>query len=82
MKKELVLTPPLLGFAIVTRAAAAFGVGLLVASRIPASRRRKIAFGLIGLGAATTPPLLRAIFGRRHDHAAEVLLSETVIESY
>ena len=61
------LTPPLLGFIVGTRAALAFGVGLLVANRIPEHRRRQIAFSLIGVGAATTIPAARALFskGRR-----------------
>jgi len=53
---NLVLNPPLLGFIVGTRAALAFGVGLLVADRIPESRRRRIALTLISMGAATTIP--------------------------
>jgi hypothetical protein len=69
--QSLVLSPPLLGFIVGTRAALAFGVGLLVASRIPEPRRRKIAMTLIGLGAATTIPAARSIF-KNHgaDHSA------------
>jgi hypothetical protein len=59
------LTPPLLGFIISTRAALAFGVGLLIADRIPEHRRRRIALSLIGLGAATTIPAARALFSKR-----------------
>jgi hypothetical protein len=62
---NLTLTPRLLGFIIGTRAALAFGVGLLVADRIPESRRRPLALGLIGMGAATTIPAARALFGQR-----------------
>jgi hypothetical protein len=58
------LTPPLLGFIVGTRAALAFGVGLLVANRIPEPRRRQIAFSLIGVGAATTIPAARALFSK------------------
>jgi len=32
---ELLLSPPVLGFVVVTRAALAFGMGLLMADRIP-----------------------------------------------
>jgi len=65
------LSPPLLGFVVATRAALAFGVGLLVANRIPESRRRKIALTLIGLGAVTTIPAARSVFGTRdRDHPA------------
>lgn len=62
---SLILSPPLLGFVVGTRAALAFGIGLLVADRIPESRRRAIALMLIGVGAATTIPAARSVFGRR-----------------
>jgi hypothetical protein len=52
----LELKPALFGFIIGTRAALAFGVGLLVADRIPTARRRSIARVLIAIGAATTIP--------------------------
>jgi hypothetical protein len=63
---NLVLNPPLLGFIVGTRAALAFGVGLLLADRIPESRRRRIALTLIGIGAATTIPAAMAL-GRGQD---------------
>jgi len=62
---SFVLSPPLLGFVVGTRAALAFGVGLLVATRIPEPRRRAIAMTLIGIGAATTFPAARSIFRNR-----------------
>lgn len=49
------------GFVVSTRAALAFGVGLLVSSRIPEKRRRAIGLSLVGLGAATTVPAVMAI---------------------
>lgn len=64
---KFVLRPSLFGFVIATRAALAFGVGLLVASRIPESRRRTIALTMIGIGAATTIPAVRAVLGTRTD---------------
>jgi len=62
---DVTLKPGLLGLIVGTRAALAFGVGLLVASRIPDSRRRSIALTLIGIGAATTFPLVRSVLSRR-----------------
>jgi hypothetical protein len=62
---SLLLSPPLLGFIVGTRAALAFGVGLLVAKRIPEPRRSAIAIGLIGIGAATTIPAVKSLFGGR-----------------
>jgi hypothetical protein len=73
--QKLVLSPPLLGFIVGTRAALAFGVGLLVASRIPEARRKKLAMTLIGIGAATTIPAARLIFrnhGVEHGHSEDV----------
>jgi len=63
---NLVLNPPLLGFIVGTRAALAFGVGLLVADRIPEPRRRWIALTLIGIGAATTVPAAIALVRRQN----------------
>jgi len=61
----LQVPPPLLGFIVGTRAALAFGVGLLVADRIPPYRRRRIGLTLIALGAVTTIPAARALLARR-----------------
>jgi hypothetical protein len=62
---ELLLSPPVFGFVVVTRAALAFGLGLLMADRIPESRRRAIALTLIGIGAATTIPAVKSVLGSR-----------------
>ena len=62
---NLILSPPLLGFVIGTRAALAFGLGLLLADRIPEPRRRAVGLTLVAIGAATTIPAALSIFGRR-----------------
>lgn len=62
---EMVVNPPLLGFIVGTRAALAFGVGLLVATRIPEARRRVIGRTLVAIGAATTVPAVVALRRRR-----------------
>ena len=59
--KTVALSLPTFGFVLGTRAALAFGVGLLVSSRIPESRRRTIGMALVAFGAATTFPAVRAI---------------------
>jgi hypothetical protein len=61
--RTLVLTPPLLGFVVGTRAALAFGVGLLMAERIPPDKRRSLALTLIAIGAATTIPAAWSVLG-------------------
>jgi hypothetical protein len=65
MTMKLILTPPLLAFVVGTRAALAFGLGLLVADRIPPERRRAVALILISVGAATTVPAAMGILGSR-----------------
>jgi hypothetical protein len=64
---SVILSRPLLGFVVGTRAALAFGVGLLLADRIPESRRRVLALSLIGFGAATTIPALRTVWSRNNE---------------
>jgi hypothetical protein len=56
--KNITLSPPELGFIVVTRAALALGVGLLVSSRLDEDRRRNLGRAFIGIGAATTIPAL------------------------
>ena len=62
---KLVLTPPLLGFVVGTRAALGFGLGLLLGARIPEPRRRAVGLTLVAIGAATTIPAALSVFGRR-----------------
>jgi hypothetical protein len=59
------LRPPMLGFIVGTRAALAFGAGLLAAERIPEGRRRILAMTLIAIGVATTIPAVGAILRQR-----------------
>jgi len=61
----ITLNPRTLALVVGTRAALAFGIGLLVAEHVPVARRRRLAFALIGIGAATTVPLVREVFGSR-----------------
>jgi hypothetical protein len=49
------------GFVVATRAALAAGVGLLVANKISASRRRVLGLTLVSIGAATTIPAAIAV---------------------
>ena len=46
---------------VATRAALAFGIGLLVAPKIPERRRRQIGLALVALGATTTIPAVRFV---------------------
>jgi hypothetical protein len=59
------LNPQTFGFLVGTRAALAFGLGLLAASRIPESRRRRLGLALVGMGAATTIPAVRMLLKSR-----------------
>jgi len=60
------------GFVVATRAALAAGVGLLLANRIPESRRRVIGLTLVSIGAATTIPAAMAVFRGRQNRTAEL----------
>ena len=62
---NLILTPPLLGFIAGTRATLGLGLGLLLADRIPESRRRSLGIMLVAIGAATTIPAAVSVFRRR-----------------
>jgi hypothetical protein len=62
----VLLSLPTFGFVVATRAALAFGIGLLVSGRIPAARRRTVGRALVVLGAAATVPAVLALReGRR-----------------
>lgn len=60
--KKLNLEFPMLGFIVVTRAALAFGAGLLLSEKLPRERRRVIGFTLLTIGVATTIPAAMAVF--------------------
>ena len=68
--QKLRLDPRLLAFVVGTRAALAFGAGLLLADRIPQSRRRTIGLALIAIGAGTTIPAAMGVFGSREPRPA------------
>lgn len=59
--KKITLRVPQFGFVVATRAALAFGAGLLVSGKIQQSRRRKIGMALVALGAASTVPAVMTI---------------------
>jgi hypothetical protein len=61
----------MLGFIVGTRAALAFGLGLLLGGRIPADRRHRLAVTLIAIGAATTVPAAMAVLRQRTEPIAD-----------
>ena len=63
---------PMFGFVVATRAALAAGIGLLLANKIPESRRRAIGLTLVSIGAATTIPAAMAVFRGRKRATAEL----------
>jgi len=69
--KSVVLDPPMFGFIVVTRAVLGFGVGLLMADRLPTPRRRALGRLFVTIGALTTIPAARALVGtlRNRDRA-------------
>jgi len=70
--KNLVLTLPAFGFIVSTRAALAFGIGLLVSPKIPEPRRRAIGSTLVAIGAATTIPAVMTVLRNRFTRGQRV----------
>jgi len=65
--KTVTLPLPLFGFIVATRAALAFGAGLLASEKIPGYRRRQLGLALVALGAATTVPAVIELRKRLSD---------------
>jgi hypothetical protein len=61
MAHTLALRVPTFGFIVATRAALAFGAGLLVSERLPPARRRAVGLGLVAGGVLSTIPAIRWI---------------------
>lgn len=59
--KKITANLPVFGAIVATRAALAFGAGLLLAPRIPERHRRRIGLALVALGATTTIPAVRFV---------------------
>jgi multisubunit Na+/H+ antiporter MnhB subunit len=56
--RKVSLRIPEIGFIAGTRAALGAGLGLLLADKLPRRRRKKLGWMLLGVGAATTVPLV------------------------
>jgi F0F1-type ATP synthase assembly protein I len=67
--KRFELNVPTFGFAVATRAMIGAGLGLLLSDRIARKRRRAIGFTLLGIGAASTVPVVRALIRGRKETA-------------
>jgi len=63
--RTVALSTPEFGFVVATRAALAFGIGLLISDRLEKSRRRRIGKALIAVGALSTVPAVLLIARRR-----------------
>jgi hypothetical protein len=64
--KTIALSPRKFGFILGTRAAAAFGIGLLASSKFSDSQRKTLGTFLLSLGVITTVPAAFFVFrGRR-----------------
>jgi len=58
MKKTISLKMPMLGFLAGTRVALGAGLGLILADKLSSGRRRGVGWTLLGVGVATTIPLV------------------------
>jgi hypothetical protein len=65
--RKLVLTLPEVVFIAATRGALGFGAGLLLSGKFNESRRRAVGVSLLAIGAATTIPAARKLFGRQSE---------------
>jgi len=70
--KTVVLSMPMFGFVVATRAALGAGIGLLLSKKIPESRRKVIGLTLVTIGAATTVPALIAIRRRLNERGPQL----------
>ena len=59
--KQLTLTVPTFGFIVATRAALAFGAGLLVSGKLPETKRRALGLILVAIGAVSTVPAIAIV---------------------
>jgi hypothetical protein len=62
--KTIKLKAPLIGAIAGTRAALGFGAGLLLGARMRDTKRRRLGWTMVGVGAATTVPLMMAMWRR------------------
>ena len=78
--KQVILPLPMFGFVLVTRAALAAGVSLLVASKLSPERRRVVGTTLAAIGAATTfPAAMSVVRGIRKAGRSVVYRDERLI---
>jgi len=64
--KNLILSPPELGFVVATRVALALGVGLLISQRLDEKRRWRVGRTLVAIGAlATIPAAMMVVRSRK-----------------
>jgi hypothetical protein len=61
LMKTVALDLPAFAFVVVTRAALAAGIGLLVSGKLTAQQRRTVGAALVGVGAATTIPAVISV---------------------
>ena len=59
---KLVLSLPIFGFVVGTRAALGVGIGLLLSGKLTEPQRRAVGVTLVAIGVATTIPAAMAVF--------------------
>jgi hypothetical protein len=65
MAKRVALRIPEIGFIAGTRAALGAGLGLLLAGKLNRSQRKRAGWALLGIGVATTVPIVLNVLRRR-----------------
>jgi 4-amino-4-deoxy-L-arabinose transferase-like glycosyltransferase len=74
--RETHVSLPELGLIAMTRGAAGFGIGLLVADRLSPDQRKALGWGLFLLGALTTIPLALDVLSKSRPGSESVGHSE------
>jgi len=69
--RQLVLTVPEVAFIAGTRGALGAGIGLLLSGKLSEPRRRVLGWALFAVGAVTTIPAAKRLFGGRPVGAAK-----------
>ncbi|MBV8224190.1 MAG: hypothetical protein JO232_03250 [Verrucomicrobia bacterium] len=68
--KEVQITPPELGFIVITRAMLGAGVALILADGLSPGQRKAVGVTLLLIGVVTTIPAVLAVCRQKHSVAA------------
>jgi hypothetical protein len=83
MKKDLIILKPReVGMLAATRVALGAGLGLILSLKLTPEQRKNVGWGLLGIGIATTVPLLFGLIKRSRLSSDVPLESQRYFESF